>query len=108
MDSATPSSFGLLVSGDNQLASGSGLVAFDGLRCVGGNFQRHGSRPTNAFGQSVNPWGPPAGPVGGLIASSGFTVGQTRNFQVFFRETDGQICLTGLNTSNGFQVTIRP
>lgn len=108
----SPSSFGLLVSANNQLPQtgniGEGIQAFDGLRCVGGGFLRHGARALDSFGQNTNPWGPPGGPAGGLINAFGFVVGQTRHFQVFYRDDTGAVCGTGQNTSNAITVTIEP
>ena len=54
---ANADTFGVLASGDNRLPStptacpsGSGILSnvLDGLRCVGGNFIRHGARATDA------------------------------------------------------------
>ena len=118
MTGGNVSTFGVLTSGDNLLpnmgpcAPGSGIVsigvaALDGLRCVGGNFLRHGSRATDMNGDigiTNNGWGPPAGPMGGIAASSGFVAGQTRHFQVFYRELDTLVCQTGQNTSNAVTV----
>ncbi|MEM7516721.1 MAG: hypothetical protein AAF368_07335, partial [Planctomycetota bacterium] len=73
--------------------------------CAGGGFLRHGSRATDANGDTGNGWGPPGGPPGGLIAFNGFTVGQTRNFFAFYRDNDMLVCPTGQNSSNGIQVT---
>lgn len=102
--------FALLVSGVNQLPQmggciGCGLLAADGLRCAGGNFLRHGSRAIGPVGETFNPWGPPAGPAGGLIAANGFTAGQTRNFFAFFRTDQMQSCGNGQNSTNGVSVT---
>ena len=119
---ASPSTFGVLTSGDNQLPAnavnpcfglGSGVLAIqlDGLRCVGANVIRHGTRPTDASGDvglTTNGWGPPSGPPGGLVAQGGFVCGQTRHFQVIYRDFDTMVCLTGQNTSNGVSVTIVP
>ena len=116
---ANPSTFAVLISAANQLpqsgtcAPGSGVQSpvLDGLRCVGGALLRHGTRPIAAdgsVGATTNPWGPPAGPAGGLIAQGGFTSGQTRNFQVFYREFATLGCMTGQNTSNGYSVQMLP
>ena len=110
---ASPMTFGVLVSADNQLPNagacppGSGIPAFDGLRCVGGALQRHGTRATDGngdIGLTNNGWGPPSGPAGGLIASGGFIAGQTRHFQCFYRESATAGCLTGQNTTNAVSV----
>ncbi|MEM7517751.1 MAG: hypothetical protein AAF368_12625, partial [Planctomycetota bacterium] len=111
--SASPNSFALLVSGLNQLPQtggciGCGLIAFDGLRCAGGGFLRHGSRATDTMGETGNGWGPPGGPPGGLIAANGFAAGQTRNFFAFYRDNPGFVCMTGQNSSNGISITFAP
>lgn len=122
LTSGNPLTFGVLASGDNRLPANpespcfyldSGVFAttLDGLRCVGGSFQRHGARPTDAggdIGVTTNGWGPPDGPPGGLTAQGGFVGGQTRHFQVFYREDDTLACNTGQNTTQGITTTFVP
>ena len=116
---ANVSTFGVLISANNQLPQmgacppGSGLstAILDGLRCVGGAVQRHGSRATDGLGNigvTNNGWGPPSGPAGGLIAQGGFVAGQTRHYQCFYREVASLGCLTGQNTTNAVSVTFAP
>ena len=113
---ANPSTFAALVSADNQLPTlgacppGTGVqsAALDGLRCIGGALFRHGTRAMNTAGTNSAPWGPPGGPSGGLIAQGGFVPGQTRQFQVFYREFADMVCMTGQNTSNSVGVTFVP
>ena len=110
-----PGSFGVLISGDNQLPNagacppGSGITSatLDGLRCVGGAAQRHGSRSLGTMGSTSAGWGPPANPTAGIGVTSGFVAGQTRHFQCFYRETPTLGCMTGQNTSNGISVTFQ-
>ncbi|MEM7517295.1 MAG: hypothetical protein AAF368_10280, partial [Planctomycetota bacterium] len=70
-----PASFAVLVSGLNALPvmgpcpSGVGVTGMltDGLRCVGGDFLRHGTRPVDSIGTTglTTPgWGVPDGPTG--------------------------------------------
>lgn len=115
--SASPNTFAVLTSGVNRLpqsgpcaglASGIGGGLIDGLRCVGGSFLRHGTRPTDADGRNLTPWGPPGAPTKGLIAQSGFSAGETRHFQLFYREDAALGCGSGQNTSNGVSVTVEP
>lgn len=117
--SATTSTFAVLVSGANQLPlagsvcpSGSGLLVpaapLDGLRCIGAMQLRHGTRGTDTSGSNVVAWGPPGGPAGGIIASGGFTFGQVRYFQAFYREFDTLGCMNSVGTSNGVAVVIQP
>ena len=117
---ASSSTFGVLLSAINQLPNfgacppGSGILSagtLDGLRCIGGGLTRHGARPTDAVGDiglTTNGWGPPNGPPGGLIANGGYTSGQTRHYQIFYRDMDTLGCLTGQNTSNAASVTFLP
>ena len=114
--------FGILVSGDNQLPAqaanpcfglntGIAPLLLDGLRCTAQNEIRHGSRSTDAAGDvgfTNNGWGPPNNPMTGIIAQGGFTSGQTRHFQVFYREDDTLVCQSGQNTTNGVTVTFQP
>lgn len=115
---ANPSTFALLMSADNQLPRmgncppGSGALKsfLDGLSCVGGSALRHGSRRIDTFGEvgsTTTGWGGPNDPAGGLITSSGFSAGQTRHFQVVYRESLQVGCGTGLNTTNAVSVTVR-
>ena len=115
---ATPSSFAVLTSGANALpnslvnpcpaGAGIGGVLLDGLRCVGGNGRRHGSRATSSFGSNFQPWGGPGAPAVGILGQAGFTVGETRHFQVFHRELEDLGCMTGQNTSNAITITVTP
>lgn len=118
----TPSTFAVLVSGDNRLPAnpanpcfylGSGVLSaeLDGLRCLGGNFRRHGTRPTDVagtVGMTTPGWGTPDAPPAGLIGQSGFGIGQTRHWQSFYREDDTLGCNTGLNTTQGVGTTFIP
>ena len=105
----TLSTFAVLVSGDNALGGGLGIVglpAKDGLRCVGGNLLRHGTRALNEAGANDDPWGSLTGPNGGIIGGSGFTAGQTRYFQARYRENPlSGPCSTDQNSSQGFAMT---
>lgn len=121
LEGGLPFSFGVLISGENTppLASpsgcppGVGVQSFllDGLRCVNTNVIRHGPRGMNGdgdIGLDNNGWGPPSGPPGGLLDFANLSAGQTRYFQVFYREGVGQGCLTEQNTSNAVGVTLVP
>ncbi|MEM7517857.1 MAG: hypothetical protein AAF368_13160, partial [Planctomycetota bacterium] len=110
---ASMNSYALLLSADNQRpivggCAGCGSPAFDGLSCAGGNMLRHGSRFTNASGNTVDGWGDTAGPAGGLISAGGFTSGQTRHFFAMFRTGMAATCMSGQNSSNGISVTMLP
>ncbi len=119
---APPTAFTILNSGD-QVApanmanpcfgqmSGVQASTFDGLRCAVMNTRRHGGRPADANGNvglTNNGWGPPSGPPIGLIAQGGFVAGQTRHYQVIYREDPLAGCMRGLNTSQAVSVLFVP
>ena len=94
----------------------SGLQSFDrdGLRCAVMNTKRHGGRSANVTGEvqdSGGPsrvWGGEAQPNGGLWKQGGFVSGQTRFFQVTYRENALLGCMRGLNTSQAIEVVFTP
>lgn len=122
MSGAPPFSFGVLFSGDavapTNVAnpcfgqdSGVQSVQLDGLRCVVSNTRRHGGRAVDSNGNAGATsagWGPPDGPVNGIPGQAGFTAGQTRHFQVTFRDFDTMVCMTGLNTTQQVEVNFTP
>ena len=119
---ASPNTFAVLTSGATRapsnpanpcFAQASGLqsATLDGLRCVVQAVQRHGARPTDANGSvgvTTAGWGPPNGPPGGLIAQGGFSAGQTRHYQVVYRDDPLLVCMTSQNTTQGVSVTFVP
>jgi hypothetical protein len=92
-----PGQSALLFSGTAQANGGLGVVLGDGLRCVGGSIRRLGVRVPDAFGNAL--WDP------GYASSEGWMSGDTRHFQVWFRDTAGGPCLSGFNLSSGQSVT---
>ncbi|MEM7516450.1 MAG: hypothetical protein AAF368_05965, partial [Planctomycetota bacterium] len=119
---ASPSTFAVLVSGAQRapanainpcfgLGSGVQSPVLNGLRCVVQSVLRHGTRAIDANGDvgvTTNGWGPPNGPTGGLIAANGFQPGQTRHFQIFYRDLPFGGCTETQNTTQGFTVTFEP
>ncbi len=118
---AIPSALSLLVSSTLMLPnqtgtlcpSGSGVLSgfFDGLRCVGAPITRHGTRMTDVNGEVgglSNGWGGPFEPAMGLVLQGGFSVGQERYFQAFYRDNPALNCNTGLNTSNAVRIAVIP
>ena len=118
---ANPSTFAVLLSGAellptnplNPCPAGSGIrsALLDGLRCVGVGLQRHGVRATDAEGDvglTNNGWGGGDPPAIGLIAQGGFQLGQTRHWQVFYREASALVCMRGLNTTNAVSTILFP
>ena len=86
----------LLFSGTLAANGGAGVVLGDGLRCVGGGIQRLTVQVSDATGGAA--WG------GGLIAGAGWTPGDTRFFQVWYRDPSGGPCASGFNLSNGLEI----
>ncbi|MEM7518613.1 MAG: hypothetical protein AAF368_17035, partial [Planctomycetota bacterium] len=48
------------------------------------------------------------GGAAGLIAPAGFSAGQTRHFQVVYRDGLNSPCALPFNTSQGISVTLEP
>lgn len=119
---ARPDTFAVLVSGDNiapispshpcyGTTNGVPSFAFDGLRCAVGNVLRHGPRAIDSngdIGVTTGGWGAPDGPIGGIMAHGGFAPGQTRSFQVIYRENPDEGCGRGQNTTQAVTVTFQP
>lgn len=123
---AVPNSFAVLTSGDALAPqnmsnpcfgaeSGVQSATLDGLRCAVQSVQRHGGRPVagdGSAGMGLTPgWGSPNSPVigvGGIPAQGGFVAGDTRYFQVFYRELPGVVCSTEQNTSQAIGVSFVP
>jgi hypothetical protein len=88
--------FAMLFQGNDAIP---GIVVADGLRCVGTNLVRFGARPTGANG--VATWGP------GLATAGGWTGGQTRQFQTWYRNLSGP-CGAGTNMTSAVSVSFSP
>ena len=116
---ATPSQLCVLGSGDNLapnnganpcfgMNSGVPSMVLDGLRCVVGNNLRHGNRMADLSGDVgvTSPgWGGGDMPLSGIAAQAGFAMGQTRHFQVTYRDDSLLGCMTGLSTTQAVSVT---
>ncbi|HIG11419.1 MAG: integrin alpha [bacterium] len=90
----------LLISADNRVQSGAGALFGDGLRCAGGALKRlavQASDPTGAAG-----FGPSLSPAGA------WAPGDTRRFQVWYRDPLASPCGAGFNLSNGFELAFSP
>lgn len=92
-----PGNAALLFTGPNQINGGAGTPFGDGLRCAGGQLVRIGVRIPNGAGQAS--WGP------GLSSVGGWSSGDTRNFQIWYRDSNGSPCGNAFNVSNGYNVT---
>ncbi|MEM7518350.1 MAG: hypothetical protein AAF368_15690, partial [Planctomycetota bacterium] len=116
---AAPDTFALLFAGSDLLPQGnascppgSGVLSapvIDGFRCVGSgaSIVRLGVRSTDSNGDGTSTWGGGA-PSAGLLALGGFTSGQTRHFQCFYRDDVVNGCGSGQNTTNAVTVIVAP
>ncbi len=94
-----PGNPSLLYSGPNRLNGGDGVVFGNGLRLVGGFITRLGLHTPDGNGRAV--WGP------GLGASSGWPVGSSLHFQVWYRDPF-HACVDVFNLTNGLSVRFQP
>ena len=85
----------LLFAGPNQTSVNFG----DGLLCVSGSIQRLAVVFTDGSGAAA--WGP------GIASSQGWNSGDSRNFQVWYRDPAGP-CGASFNTSSGVSITFQP
>ncbi|MDP6538708.1 MAG: plastocyanin/azurin family copper-binding protein [Planctomycetota bacterium] len=90
----------LLFSGNNAINGGNGVTFGDGLRCAGQNVRRLGVAVPDSLGRAQ--WGP------GLGAGGGWSSGDTRNFQGWYRDPQFSPCGSGFNLTNGVAVTFTP
>jgi len=86
----------LLFAGHNAINGGNGIPFGDGLRCAGQSVVRLGVETPDPNGDAD--WGPGLGALGGWIS------GDTRYFQVWYRDPGGP-CGSGFNLTNGVEVT---
>lgn len=91
-----PLATAVLFQGTANQAGGAGIPFGDGKLCVGGSITRLGVVQTDALGDAA--WGP------GLAGQGGWVSGQTRYFQVWYRDVTGP-CGSGVNMTNGLEVT---
>ncbi len=90
----------LLFAGENAVNGGAGVPFGDGLRCAGVGVLRVGIRMPDALGRAT--WGP------GLVAQAGWTPGQTRRLQAWYRDPIASPCGSGFNLTPGYAVTFGP
>jgi hypothetical protein len=86
----------VLFQGQGAANGGAGTPFGDGLLCVTPPIKRLGVVTTTAAGMAT--WGP------GLASTGGWAAGQTRYFQVWYRDSTGP-CGTGVNMTNGLEIT---
>lgn len=95
-----PGKASLAFAGTEIVNGGAGFLFGDGLRCAGGAVQRLGVRLPN--GSGLSSWGP------GLLAKGGWTSGDTRYFQVWYRDSRSSPCSSAFNLTNGVQLSFLP
>jgi hypothetical protein len=92
-----PGTTGLYFEGTTALA---GNLLGDGLRCAGGAVRRLQVRPSSLAGSSSSTLDIPA--------ASGVAAGETRYYQLWYRDPISGPCGSGFNLSNGLAVTWQP
>ena len=90
----------LLFAGSMQDSGGNGSLFGDGLRCVTGPIQRFDVKFPDAGGLAT--WN------SNLISSQGWSAGDTRDFQIWYRDPSGSPCGGEFNLSNGLEVVLTP
>lgn len=91
-----PGKAALLFVGLEALSNGDGFLFGDGLRCVGIQVVRLGLKLPNSSGRAL--WGP------GLQSTGSWVPGDTRRFQVWYRDPVGGPCGSGFNLTNGVEI----
>jgi hypothetical protein len=95
-----PNQPGLLFVGLNAVDGGFGTHFGDGLRCAGGAIIRLGVRMADGAGTAQ--WGP------GLAGAGGWSSGDLRRFQLWYRDPGGSPCGNDFNLSNGVAILFEP
>ena len=90
----------LALVGDQLQGAGYGQPMGDGLSCVSGVVQSLGVAWTDAAGEAH--WGP------GLGAAGGWSPGDTRVFQIVYRDPGSSPCASGFNLTNSVEVDFQP
>jgi hypothetical protein len=99
MASGLPIGPGLYFQGDNMTNSGDGVTFGDGLRCAGGNVKRIEVRPST---QGLSRTTADIKAIGEVVA------GDTKHYQLWYRDPFGSPCGSGFNLSNGLKITFWP
>ncbi len=90
----------LLFVGNQAAGGGAGTPFGDGLRCAGGGVQRLGVRQANGTGAAS--WGP------NLSGAGAWAAGDTRVFQVWYRDPLASVCGAGFNLTQGLELSFLP
>ncbi len=92
-----PNQPGLYFQGDSDLNSGLGVLFGDGLRCAGVNVVRLQVVFSDASGASST--------TVDIASLGGVGVGDTKRYQLWYRDPAGSPCGAGFNLSNGLLAT---
>jgi hypothetical protein len=91
---------GLYFQAENQIDSGNGLAFGDGLRCAGGSLIRLQVRGADPSGNSAT--------TIDIAAKGGVVAGDTKRYQIWFRDPSASPCLNEFNLTNGLEITWEP
>lgn len=95
-----PNQPGLYFQGDNALAGGDGVLFGDGLRCAGANVVRLQVLAADAGGVSSS--------TVDIGVQGGVSAGETKRYQLWYRDPAGSPCGNSFNLTNGFEVDWMP
>ena len=97
-----PNQPGLYFQGNNPVGGGFGTIFGDGLRCAGGNIVR--LQVVNADGNGNSQM------TADIVAAQllPLAAGDTRRYQIWYRDPAGSLCGSGFNLSNGYEITWLP
>ena len=88
---------GLYFQGNNAINTGLGILFGDGLRCAGGGVIRLQVRFSDANGSSST--------TADLVTAGGVVPGDTKRYQIWYRDPLASPCGTLFNLSNGVELT---
>ena len=95
-----PSQPGLYFQGNNAVNGGMGNAFGDGLRCAGGGVIRLQVRFTDAAGTSAT--------TANLVVKGGVVAGDTKLYQLWYRDPITSPCGASFNLSNGVEMVFTP
>jgi hypothetical protein len=95
-----PSQPGLYFQGNNAVNGGQGNAFGDGLRCAGGAVVRLQVRFANASGASST--------TANLVLKGGVAPGDTKRYQLWYRNPSTSPCGAQFNLSNGVEMVFTP
>ncbi len=91
---------GLYFQAENAVDGGDGIVFGDGLRCAGGaliRLQVRGADPSGNSATTID-----------IAAKGAVNAGDTKRYQIWYRDPGVSPCLSEFNLSNGLEITWEP